>query len=390
MAGYSTSVRIEGRQRANVVGLLRHNLRDVDLANGVEVAHSNEDIDADRTALNVTMVNDGRGGFIQCTDLKQAVSYLDRRIGEARNTRTLKDGRVVPVAIRNDAATSVELILQLDPDFTGDCADMTPEKVIETKRLMQVMVDQAIEEFGGPENVVTWSEHWDEGRPHIQLLGVPMLPNGTLSMKQMFGGAVPGVKPSKLAAQKRYAQIHDNMRTRLQGAGYEATMERVDGGRRHQPLDEFKSMKDRLDAVEIRETWAETAENKLTNLFKSLEKRDARQTRRQKEQDERDQTLDQREAEAARREAEAAQEKEQARRETRDARVRTQQAEQAIAKTEKMNAELERILTAVRADPRMQGVANSLTDTTEKVRKRVVAIKNDIPDFTPETGPELG
>ena len=41
-------------------------------------------------------------------------------------------------------------------------------------------------------------------------------------------------------------------------------------------------------------------------------------------------------------------------------------------------------------DPRLKGIVNSLEDTTQKVRRRVVAIENDLPDFTPETGPELG
>jgi hypothetical protein len=164
----------------------------------------------------------------------------------------------------------------------------------------------------------------------------------------------------------------------------------VDAGKRHIGLEEFKRVQDQIAEVETREIHSKTAESRLNAWFTALEKQAGGQTRRSKKLDEQKLTIDERESNVARREAEAAQEKEQARRETRDARVRTQQAEQAIAKTEKMNAELERVLTAVRADPRLKGVANSLTDTTEKVRKRVVAIKNDIPDFTPETGPELG
>ena len=241
MTGWTTSYRWNGVTRSNVVGLIRHDVRDVDLSNGVEVTHSNRDIDPSMTALNETMVNDGTGRLIPCTKAEQWIAFLDRRIAETGNTRRLKDGRVVPVAVRKDASVAVEFVLQLDPEFTGNSADLSGARREEVDRLMNVMIEEVVEVMGA-ENVIGYSKHWDEGRPHVQLMAVPVTDDGRLSMKGKLGA------PKKIDAQKRYTELHDQMRDRLRKAGYDATDERVDLGKRHLGLAEFKRQRD-LDAA---------------------------------------------------------------------------------------------------------------------------------------------
>jgi hypothetical protein len=237
MGGWSTSYRWAGVTRANVAGLLNHDVRDVDLANGVEVTHSNRQIVPSRTHLNESWVNDGTGTLVPCQKSQQWLDFIDKRTAQTQNSRTLKDGRVVPVALRKDAAVVVEYILMLDPEFTGPSEDMTAEQRAETRRLLMVMVDEVTEKMGA-ENIVGFTLHVDETNDHVQLMAVPVTADGKLSMKQVLGG------PNKGVAQAKYVALHDSMRVRLQDAGYDATMARVNNGKDHIPLKQFKQFKD--------------------------------------------------------------------------------------------------------------------------------------------------
>lgn len=267
MDGWTTSYRWAGVTRGNIGGLVRHDCRDVDLANGVEVEHSNEDIDASMTHLNETKVNDGSGRLIDCTSSQQWIAFLDRRISETQNTRTLKDGTIVPVAVRKDASVAVEFVLQLDPEFTGESVDASPEKQAEVNRLLDVMIDEVVEQMGA-ENVIGYSKHWDEGHPHVQLMAVPVTDDGQLSMKQKLGA------PTKTAAQAKYSALHDSMRERLRGAGYDATDERVDAGKRHLGLAEFKKQRDREEELELLELKLESKQNQLVIWSRGLTERE--------------------------------------------------------------------------------------------------------------------
>lgn len=267
MTEYSTSYRWEGVKRNDFVGLLRHDARDVDRENGREIAHSNQMIKPDFTSRNVSFVNDGTGRLVPMTDVQQAVDFLDMRISQTQNTKTITDKktgeqRTVPVALRKDASVVVEFVLMLDPKYTRDprisddayesmtpaqraemppdVAHMSAEKIAETRRLLNEMVNEVADQMGGYQNVVFVTEHWDESHPHVQMAVVPVTADGKLSKKQVLGASNKG------EAQKNYQRMHDSMRQRLRAVGYNATDERVDSGRKHLGLDEFKASKDRV------------------------------------------------------------------------------------------------------------------------------------------------
>ena len=249
VSGWTTSYRWAPVRREKVRGLVNHHARDVDAQHGREVSHSNEGIVAERTRLNVTMVNDGNGGFVECTDSKQWTEYLDSRLDEVGHTwRTQKDGSRKPVALRKDAAVAVDYVLQLDPEFTGSAESLAadPEKNEEVRRLLAVMVDEVVEQHG-QQNVVGWTLHLDEENPHIQMLAIPEV-DGCTSYKQFFGDAEPGKRSTRTGSQKAYAARHDSMRTRLRSEGYEATFERVAEGLEHVPLAKYKTSKDKRRA----------------------------------------------------------------------------------------------------------------------------------------------
>ncbi|GAA1150094.1 plasmid recombination protein [Nesterenkonia lutea] len=264
VTGWTTSYRWNGVTSDNVAGLVNHHARDVDRANGVEVKHSNDRVNPALTHLNETLVNDGTGRMIFCTTSKQWLAFMKKRLAELQNTRTLKDGSVVNVAHRKDANVAVDVVMQLDPAFTGPTENMTSEKRAEVDRLMDVMIEQATT-HAGPENVIGYSKHWDESSPHIQMLYVPGTEDGKLSMKQKLGG-----KDGQKSAQAHYAQMHDDMRESLQDAGYDATMVRVDAGRPHRKLKDFKDFKEREKAVELREVALEEREHNLSRGLSDL------------------------------------------------------------------------------------------------------------------------
>lgn len=271
--GWSTILRWEGVKRTDAAARIEHDCRDVDLELGRGVRPSNPDVDPARTRDNVTMVTDGNGGFIPCTGgSAQWLEILDAHIVAApknirRHRVRAKDPatgkmvetgevREVEVGLRKDADVAIEVILQLDPLFTGTgrvydddgnptevirtVADMTPARKAETRRLLNVMVDEVIADAGA-ENVIGWSEHWDEVSPGIQLIYVPRTDDGRINAKEVLTRGQAG----KAAAQKAYADRHDAMRTRLRTAGYKATMVRVHDGKRHLGIVAYKREMDR-------------------------------------------------------------------------------------------------------------------------------------------------
>ena len=250
--------------------------------------HSNPQINTTRTRNNVTMVNGGNGKMIPATSKKQISDYRKKRLAELQNYRTLKDGRKVKVAHRKDATLVSEIVLQLDPKFTGEIKDMTPEKKAEVERLLQVMIDTEIERVG-IKNVIAYSVHWDETHPHVQMHITPGTEDGRLSYTRFYGAG------SFLASRDKYKAIHNNMREALQREGYDATMERVSVGKGHLGIEGYKEWKDE-------ERSAEKTREKADIWLKNLEDFEA-------ELDDREFDLDQRQKEQSTAEAEIAYER---------------------------------------------------------------------------------
>lgn len=160
---------------------------------------------------------------------------------------TKKDGTRVTRKRREDATVFTEVVLELDPMFMREegltekeYENMTeaefhaqpaslehasPERVDEAKRLLQMMIDEVVEDYG-KENVVGVFWHWDETNPYVQMIGVSVADKGSLSYSSKFG-----VNGNKTALRKKYSERHDRMRTKLREAGYDATFERVSTGK---------------------------------------------------------------------------------------------------------------------------------------------------------------
>lgn len=243
MSGNTTSYRWGGVTKEKRRGLLRHSMRDLDKRAGNEMSHSNKMIDPARTLDNVTMINDGQGGFVRAQSIDQVIELADAMVDAApSNVRRMADGREVPVGLRRDAAVMIEYILELDPEWTGPWATATPEKRAEVLRLLNVMIEEVIERDGA-ENVVAWSFNLDETNAHVHMYTIPVDEAGRVNMKSKFDGH------SKGGAKRAYIERHDAMRTRLNEHGYDATFARIEGSPKHEALAKYKARKERENQV---------------------------------------------------------------------------------------------------------------------------------------------
>ena len=249
---YSTTIRWEGRARESMdrpVGrgqdkrpaarpMLAHSLRSLDVRDGTDVAHSNEMIDPGRISDNVVMIADG-DGFRRAGDSDTSQSIMEsamERIESGFMTRKVK-GVEKKVAVRKDATILMEAVIQLDPDYTGKIVDMTDGQKEDAREKMWSMVE-VLKDQVGSHNMVFVAEHWDESHPHFHVFYTPMTKEG-----EMIGSRIMG------AGKADWAKFHDRLRTKLREVGYDATFDRVDKGRGHEELAEFKARRDRERAV---------------------------------------------------------------------------------------------------------------------------------------------
>ncbi len=284
MSGWTTSYRWAGVKRNEIMGLLRHDARNVDRANGKEATHSNTLINSKYTHLNEAWVNDGEGKLVPMTDVSQAIAFLNKKLVEVQPVRKSRDGTMKKIAIRKDANVAVEHVLMLDPRYTRDpnISDDEYDKLTETQRQalppdietlsscrrkdvrekLQAMVDEVIDVMG-KDNIIAVTWHWDESHPHVQMLSIPVSEDGHLSYQRKFGAG------SKEASVKKYSEFHDSMREKLRRVGYDATSERVDAGRKHQSLNDYKASKKRQRDLFERE---QIVENQLAKAAQSTAK----------------------------------------------------------------------------------------------------------------------
>lgn len=315
MGEWSTSYRWESRtkngvdrklgrgrdKRPSAGSMLSHALRSVEKDSGVGRIHSNEKIDNARTEDNVVWIGDpltpgGVRRYLPGVDSVASVEQrMDDLVATAEHTKTMKDGSIRKVAVRSDATTCMELIVQPDPEWTGDIVDMTPEKRAEAEKVLTAMIDETIRQTGGPENLLAVAEHWDEDHPHAHIFVVPM------REKQLVGARLMG------ANGKEYAARHDEMRSALQEVEYDATFERVDKGRRHQDVRTYKAQRQREKDAEDRDAALAAREAKIQTRETELEQEAASLARRQeifdRLVDEADEKLDAREADLDSRES---------------------------------------------------------------------------------------
>ncbi|MFE7194973.1 plasmid recombination protein [Microbacterium oxydans] len=211
-----------GRDGGHVTAFVRHIARDADAAAGFQFGHSNPKIDATRTDLNKSFVNDGAGGFRLLRSVDGASpsdelrAYLDERLA------------TVTKPLRKDAVLLRGLVLQLDPKwFDQHNPDWRENGINATaSKFINAAWTWAADEFGH-KNIIGGSLHLDEHSPQLQLAMTPVTSDGRLSQKDYFRG------PADLKRQ------HRELRDRMEAAGYDVERTVTERSREHLSSSEF-------------------------------------------------------------------------------------------------------------------------------------------------------
>jgi flagellar biosynthesis/type III secretory pathway protein FliH len=225
----SYTITFDASHKVNVKGghvamFLHHIARDVDERNGVPREHANENIDSLRTLHNVTMVNDGSGGFARARDFGQIDAYLQQRLATVKRK------------LRKDAVILRPFILQLDPKWFDDNAPdwkTTGDIGDEGRRFQAAALDWVCETFG-QHRIVATSLHLDEDSPQLQVIFTPATDDGRLSQKDFFTG------PPALRA------MHTDLREHMAGAGYDVEFARTARSKERLSSQEFAAKADRV------------------------------------------------------------------------------------------------------------------------------------------------
>lgn len=166
----------------------RHLGRAPDLAAGFDFGHRNRNIDPARSAMNISFVNNGRGGFRRPAVTKDPKGRDRPPSAEFADYRHTRLAQVVK-PLRKDAVVMRGVMLQLDPKwFEVHCPDWRTDGLNDqAQRMVLAQLEWACQEFG-QQNIVGGSLDLDETSPHLQLSVVPVTGDGRLSQKDFFRG----------------------------------------------------------------------------------------------------------------------------------------------------------------------------------------------------------
>ncbi|WP_285364833.1 plasmid recombination protein [Microbacterium sp. LMC-P-041] len=265
---FDASVKV--KRGAHARNLFRHIARDVDQAAGFDFPQLNVNIDSARTPLNVTVVNDGHGGF------RSPASVEGRPPSDELNDYLQKRLTSVHRALRRDAVLMRPIVLQLDPAwFASNNADWRQSRLnAEARRYMGASLDWLCGEFGRT-NVVGWSLHLDEYHPQLQVLMTPVTDDGRLSQKDFFKG------PHDLKRQ------HRELREAVAASGYDVEYRVTERSREHLSSSDFQARAERLRAeaqmlADAREN-AEMLRMRMHARLSAVDDREAELAKRERE-----------------------------------------------------------------------------------------------------------
>lgn len=339
---YDASEKVK-KNGSHAKGLFRHIARYEDQQAGFEVklrAEKNRNLDATRSHLNVTFVNDGDGGYRELESVDgrrpsdEFQDYLDTRLSTVKRK------------FRPDAVVMRPLILQIDPKWFAEHNPDWKENGVnsEAAELIEEQLAWAAEEFG-QENIVGGSLHLDEKHPQLHVLMTPVTDDGRLAQKQFFKG------PGDFQRQRK------DYLDRLHDAGYEPNYRESTRSKEHLSSEEFQAKADDLDARE-----AEIEAQEADLLRRETELLEQRVAVRMRES-----AADEREAEIAEREREVEADLAKARRMRSEGRTAKEQADSTLEAAEAVQTsyrgvqqDIQQLSTEVSADiERLEGLEQS-------------------------------
>lgn len=193
-----------------IAGYIRHIDRSTDRKNGIEVGHSNPDINSDFTLLNESYFKDN-GIWQETQHSGDMLGAINKRIDYAK-----EHGARIYTGGKNDTVLVRPLVIQLDTDSITGHDDTWMWDVI-----------QILEEQFGKENLRGFSIHRDETNVHMHVAFVPCYESEKNGKKKCVISQTKYFKNPK-----QLAGIHKTIRKSLIEKGYEIELD-------NKPIDEM-------------------------------------------------------------------------------------------------------------------------------------------------------
>ncbi len=194
-----------------IAGYIRHIDRSTDRKSGVEVAHSNPDINPDFTLLNESYYKDDNGIWQETQQSGDMLNAINRRIDYAK-----ANGARIYTGGKNDTVLVRPLVVQLDNESIAGHEDTWMYDVIE-------ILGQQF----GEENLRGFSIHRDETSVHMHVAFVPCYESEKNGKKKCVISQTKYFKNPK-----QLAGIHKTIRKSLIDKGYEIEID-------NKPIDEM-------------------------------------------------------------------------------------------------------------------------------------------------------
>lgn len=195
----------------SIAGYIRHIDRSTDKRNGIEVGHSNPDINPDFTLLNESYFKDDNGIWQETKHSGDMLNAINKRINYAK-----EHGARIYTGGKNDTVLVRPLVVQLDNDSIAGHEDTWMWDVIEI-----------LGEQFGEENLRGFSIHRDETNVHMHVSFVPC------HISEKNGKKKCVISQTKFFKNPRQlAGIHKTIRKCLIDKGYEIELD-------NKPIDEI-------------------------------------------------------------------------------------------------------------------------------------------------------
>ena len=193
-----------------ISGYIRHIDRSTDKRSGIEVGHSNPDINPDFTLLNESYYKDDNGIWQETKNSGDMLNAINKRIDYAK-----ANGARIYTGGKNDTVLVRPLVVQLDNESIEGHEDTWMWDVIE-------ILEQQFEK----DNIRGFSTHRDETSIHIHVAFVPCHESEKNGKKKCVISQTKFFKNPK-----QLAGIHKTIRKSLIDKGYEIELD-------NKPIDE--------------------------------------------------------------------------------------------------------------------------------------------------------
>lgn len=378
-------------------GLLYEAHRDLDPEATRIFAAKNPNIVVGDTHLNVSLVNDGAGGWRRPASIQEIVDYGDARTAQVARKISPRSQSMTTIVAHLPKSMCTETPHPNDPNRSRWVATDPAEARRYFDELVAYLGDSVLS--GGQAAIHGYNINVDESTPHIQILAdaygpVPGDPGGALrvdSSRTWYSHRdVRDNEGRQMSGKAKMRAYQSGLRAHMIQSGFPVERDVSDRSMVKLSKGEFEQVQDARREAEEMLADVDVALGQITSEEQALERRKSnlddfkiKLGRREKQLDERSLNLDERERNAADREAELA--------ETRtrlQAAIRThnQRRKQRQDELEKLNKELEKKKTDLAAletretavEEREAAVAKSETaaeEIREKARTEAEAIR---------------